>query len=120
MKKFLTAIFCLTALAAWLPAANQFNRADVVARLDTCEAILQQIQGNMRTAIPADVLRRAKGLVLVNQFQAGFIFGIKDGYAVALALRPHGRWSVPAFLRPRNSSFALHPAPTPPHPTYAL
>ena len=107
MKKFLTAIFCLTALAAWLPAASQFNRADVVARLDTCEAILQQIQGNMRTAIPADVLRRAKGLVIVNQFQAGFIFGIKDGYAVALVRRPNGRWSVPAFLRAGEFSFGL-------------
>ncbi len=107
MKKFLTAIFCLTALAAWLPAANHFNRADVVARLDTCEAILQQIQGNIRTAIPADVLRRAKGIVIVNQFQAGFIFGIKDGYAVALVRRPNGRWSVPAFLRAGEFSFGL-------------
>lgn len=107
MKKFLTAIFCLTALATWLPAANQFNRADVVARLDTCEAILQQIQGNMRTAIPADILRRAKGIVIVNQFQAGFIFGIKDGYAVALVRRPNGRWSVPAFLRAGEFSFGL-------------
>lgn len=107
MKKFLTAIFCLTALAAWLPAANEFNRAAVVSRLDTCEAILQQIQGNMKTAIPADILRRAKGIVIVNQFQAGFIFGIKDGYAVALVRRPNGKWSVPAFLRAGEFSFGL-------------
>ncbi|MSU46327.1 MAG: hypothetical protein EXS42_04190 [Lacunisphaera sp.] len=107
MKKFLTALFSLTALAATLPAVEGFTRAIVVERLDTCEAILQQIQGNIKTAIPTDILRRAKGLVIANQFQAGFIFGIKDGYAIALVRRPNGKWSVPAFLRAGEFSFGL-------------
>jgi SH3 domain-containing YSC84-like protein 1 len=98
MKKLLTAIFCLTALAITLPASG-LTRQDVVKHLDSCEAVLQDIQGNMKTAIPADVLRRAKGLVIVNQFQGSFIFGIKDGYAVAMVRRPNGKWSVPAFLK---------------------
>ena len=107
MKKFLTALFCLSACAALLPAASGLTRETVVAHLDTCEAILQEIQGNAKTAIPADVLHRAKGLVIVNQFQAGFIFGIKDGYAVALVRRPNGKWSVPAFLKAGELSFGL-------------
>ncbi len=107
MKKFLTALFCLTTLTAALPAANELRLPAVVERLDSCEAILQGIQGNNRTAIPADILRRAKGIVIVNQFQAGFILGIKDGYAVALARRPNGKWSVPAFLRAGELSFGL-------------
>ena len=88
MKKLLTAIFCATALAGALSAAGELTRASVIERLDSCEAILQSIQGNYKTAIPADILRRAKGIVIVNQFQAGFIFGVKDGYAVALVRRP--------------------------------
>jgi lipid-binding SYLF domain-containing protein len=107
MKKFLTTLFCVTALASALSAANAISRAAVVERLDSCEAILQSIQGNIKTAIPADILHRAKGIVIVNQFQAGFIFGIKDGYAVALVRRPNGRWSVPAFLRAGELSFGL-------------
>ena len=106
MKKFLTALFCATALAATLSAAGGFNRASVVERLDSCEAILQDMQGNNKTSIPADILRRAKGIVIVNQFQAGFIFGIKDGYAVAM-VRPNGKWSVPAFLKAGELSFGL-------------
>jgi len=105
MKKFLLALFC-AALAGPLSAAG-FNRASVVERLDTCEAILQDLQGNVKTAIPADILHRAKGIVIVNQFQAGFIFGLKDGYAVALVRRPNGKWSVPAFLRTGEFSFGL-------------
>ncbi len=106
MKKLLTTLFCVTALAGLMPAAN-LTREAVVGRLDSCEAILQSIQGNIQTAIPADILRRAKGIVILNQFQAGFIFGIKDGYAVAMVRRPNGKWSVPAFLRAGEFSFGL-------------
>jgi lipid-binding SYLF domain-containing protein len=107
MKKFLISLFCLAALTGALSAATGVTRAGVIERLDSCEAILQDIQGNFKTAIPADILRRAKGIVIVNQFQAGFVFGIKDGYAVALARRPNGKWSVPAFLRIGELSFGL-------------
>jgi len=106
MKKFLTALFCLSALAVTLPAAG-LTRATVITHLDSCEAILQEIQGNVKTAIPADKLRAAKGIVIVNQFQAGFLFGIKDGYAVAMVRRPNGRWSVPAFMKAGELSFGL-------------
>jgi len=106
MKKFLLTLFCLTALTGALSAAG-VTRASVISHLDTCEAILQDIQGNFKTAIPADILHRAKGIVIVNQFQAGFVFGIKDGYAVAMARRPNGKWSVPAFLRAGELSFGL-------------
>lgn len=109
MKKFLTLLFCTSLFASALSAAGAggLTRASVVDRLDTCEAILQDLQGNIKTAIPADILHRAKGIVIVNQFQAGFIVGIKDGYAVALVKRPNGKWSVPAFLRAGELSFGL-------------
>jgi len=106
MKKLLTSLFSLSILASMLPAAP-ISRATVVEHLDSCEAILQTIQGNIKTAIPADILHRAKGIVILNQFQAGFIFGIKDGYAVAMVRRPNGKWSVPAFLRAGEFSFGL-------------
>lgn len=107
MKKFLSAVLCLAALAASLPAASGLTRDSVITQLDSCEAILQEIQGNVKTAIPAEILRRAKGLIIVNQFQGGFIFGIKDGYGVALVRRPNGKWSVPAFLKAGEFSFGL-------------
>jgi lipid-binding SYLF domain-containing protein len=108
MKKFLTAVLSLAVLTVALPAAaDGFTRANVITQLDSCEAILQEFQGNFKTAIPADVLRRAKGIVIVNQFQGGFIFGIKDGYGVAMVRRPNGKWSVPAFLRAGEFSFGL-------------
>jgi SH3 domain-containing YSC84-like protein 1 len=107
MKKFLTTLFCLTLLTGAMSAANGLSRKTVVERLDSCEAILQEVQSNIRNAIPADVLHRAKAIVIVNQFQASFIFGIKDGYATALVRRPNGKWSVPAFYRAGELSLGL-------------
>lgn len=108
MKKFLSLLFALTALAGISSAADPVvTRETIITHLDSCEAILQDLQGNFKTAIPADVLHRAKGIVIVNQFQVGFIFGVKDGYAVAMAKRPNGKWSVPVFLRTGELSFGF-------------
>jgi lipid-binding SYLF domain-containing protein len=108
MKKFLSAVLCLAALAATgLQAADGLTRANVITQLDSCEAILQEIQGNIKTAAPADILRKAKGIIIVNQFQGSFILGIKDGYGVALVRRPNGKWSVPAFLKAGEFSIGL-------------
>lgn len=108
MKKFLTILLCVAAFAGANTAhAYQAKRSTLVERLDTCEAILQDLQSSTKTAIPADILRRARGIVIVNQVQAGFIFGIKDGYAVAMVRRPNGRWSVPAFLSAGEASLGF-------------
>lgn len=113
MKKFLNALLVLAALATAtlpLPAASatpEVKRQTLVERLDTCEAILQDLQSSTKTAIPAEVLRRAQGLVIVNQVQAGLFLGIKDGYAIAMVRRPNGRWSIPVFMRAGEASFGL-------------
>jgi len=98
MKKFLIAVFCLSGLLVALRAQN-FDRKSVITELDSCEAIIREMQGNYKTAIPADYLRKARGIIIINQFQGGFIVGIKDGYGVAMVRRANGKWSVPAFLK---------------------
>ena len=106
MKKLLIAAFCLSGLLVALRAEN-FDRKSVVTELDSCEAILRETQGNIKTAIPADILRKAKGIIVINQFQGSFIVGIKDGYGVALVRRANGKWSVPAFLKAGEFSFGF-------------
>jgi len=100
MKKFFIALFCFATLLGGLRAAESaFNRKSVITELDSCEAILREMQGNFKTAIPAEYLRKARGIIIINQFQGSFILGIKDGYGVAMVRRSNGKWSVPAFLK---------------------
>jgi lipid-binding SYLF domain-containing protein len=105
MKRLL--LFAAVLSLAATAGAAEFNRADYVARLQTCEAILQSTMLYPARAIPADVLHHAKGMVIVNQVQVGLLLGVKDGWGVALVKKPNGQWSLPVFIRADELSFGL-------------
>lgn len=105
MKRLL--IFTLALILAATAGAAESKRAKHVARLQTCESILQRFTDGAARMIPPDVLRNAKGIVIVNQVQIGLILGIKDGWGAALVKKPGGRWSVPVFIKAGEMSFGL-------------
>jgi lipid-binding SYLF domain-containing protein len=105
MKRLL--LFAAVLSLAATAGAAEFKRADYVVRLQTCEAILQSTMLYPSQAIPADVLHRAKGMVIVNQVQVGLLFGVKDGWGVALVKKPNGQWSLPIFINAGELSFGL-------------
>lgn len=83
------------------------HRADLITRVESCEAILQEFMANPATAIPSSVLQQARGIIIVNQFKAGFVFGIKDGYAVIMVKKADGHWSLPLLLSAAEASLGL-------------
>jgi SH3 domain-containing YSC84-like protein 1 len=87
------------------PAAAEPDR--MTARIETCEAILREFQADPRLAIPAEILRAARALVIVNQVKGGLVLGLQYGYGVILARRPDGSWSVPVFLKAGEASLGL-------------
>lgn len=99
----------VAALCACAPGAvlAKPDRANLVTRVETCEAILQEFQRDPRTAIPASVLANAKGLVIINQFKAGIIFGVKAGYGVIMVKQASGRWSLPVLITAGETSIGL-------------
>jgi lipid-binding SYLF domain-containing protein len=105
MKRLLLLAVALSLVSA--AGAAPFKRADYVARLQTCEAILQDTMLTPARAIPADVLHRAKGIVIVNQVHVGLLLGVKDGWGVALVKKANGQWSVPLFIKAGELSFGL-------------
>ncbi len=105
MKKLL--ILSLLALFGASVVRAETSRADLVDRVETCEAILQEFQSRRDTAIPAEVLAKARALIIVNQFKAGFFFGVKDGYGVIMVKKPNGRWSLPVLVSAGEASLGL-------------
>jgi lipid-binding SYLF domain-containing protein len=79
----------------------------LVTQIQSCEAILQEFQADPATAIPAQVLQQAKAIVIVNEFQAGFLIGGKGGYGMAMVRRANGGWSVPTFLDAGEASLGF-------------
>jgi lipid-binding SYLF domain-containing protein len=94
-----------SASAAQLSAA--LNRDDLVKYVGSCEAVLQEFQRDPRIAVPASVLAKAKALVIVNQFKAGLILGVKDGYGVIMVKKPSGKWSLPVLISAGEASLGL-------------
>jgi lipid-binding SYLF domain-containing protein len=104
MKKILL-LSVVALFAAQLRADSK--RDDFVTRVESCEAILQDFMGHHDTAIPASVLQKARAIVIVNQFKAGFLFGIKQGYGVILAKKADGHWSLPVLISAGEASLGL-------------
>ncbi len=97
----------LVALFTAAFARAERTHADAVARLGSCEAILQHFQSSPETALPANVLQRAKALIILNQFKAGVFLGIKDGYGMIMVRKADNSWSIPVLIRAGEASFGL-------------
>jgi len=108
MKKLLT--FSLMALlGAACARADDSNtvRSELVVRVETCEAIIREFQANPQTAVPVAVLQRARALLILNQFKAGFILGVKAGYGTLMVKKPDGRWSLPVLVDASEASLGF-------------
>lgn len=88
-------------------AAKTF-RQQLAEKLASCEYALEVVMNKPESAIPAQVLREAKGIAIVHQYRVGFIFGGQGGSAVLIARNPQsGRWGPPVFLDPGGVNFGL-------------
>jgi SH3 domain-containing YSC84-like protein 1 len=105
MKRLLLLVVALASACA--AGAAQIDRADLVARLQTCEAILQDTMLYPERAIPASILHRAKGIVILNQVQVSLVLGVKDGWGVAMVKKADGQWSLPVFIKASELSFGV-------------
>ena len=105
MKKFF--LLSLVALLGAVTGRAAPTRETLIRRVESCEAILQTFQIVRDTAIPAEVWQRAKAVIILNQFKAGFIFGVQNGYGVIMVKKPNGRWSVPVLLHAGETSLGF-------------
>ncbi len=83
------------------------DHADVVTQVESCEAILRTFMAVPADAIPRAVLKSARGILITNQFKAGFIFGVKGGYGAVMVRQPSGKWSLPVLVHANEASFGL-------------
>lgn len=106
MKKSLLALIAF--LFAVAPSALRADgRSDYVNQVETCESIIREFMADQNYAIPAAVLRKARGLVITSQFEAGLVFGMRGGYGVIMVKRADGSWSIPVLIRAGQASVGL-------------
>lgn len=81
------------------------DRAEIDEKLRALAVKLDVLQAKPDKRIPAEKLREAKGIILLDRIRAGFLFAYQGGTGMAMIKDPHtGKWSPPSFLRASESS----------------
>jgi lipid-binding SYLF domain-containing protein len=105
MKKLL--LLSLLALICAPFTRAEPKRADLVARVETCEAILEEFQFKPATRPSPEAWKRAKAVLIINQFKAGFLLGVQDGFGVIMVKKPDGLWSLPVLVNAGEASIGF-------------
>ncbi len=104
MKKTLTTLVVLS--VAW--AATALDKADLDKKTTKLLAKFEKMQAKLDKRVPAEVLRRAQGIILLDRTKAGFIFAYQGGGGMAMVKdKTSGRWGPVAFLRANEGSLGF-------------
>ncbi len=77
-------------------------------RIDRSNNYLEEIMKIPETSIPSTLLKSCQGIIIMRQYNAGFIFGAKIGQGVALTRDIKTRkWSAPSFVASAEANFGL-------------
>lgn len=92
----------------FVASALAVDKTELDARIRKLTIKLEALQTKPDKAVPAEKLRKAQGIVLLDRTKAGFIFAYQGGSGVALSRDPRsGQWGAPAFLRANEASLGF-------------
>lgn len=105
MKKLIVLSLTLLGFACSTFASSQAQLDQRITKLtDKFEAMQQKAD----KAVPADLLLRAKGVILLDRTKAGFIFAYQGGAGVAMVKdEKTKKWSPPAFFNANEASLGF-------------
>lgn len=101
MVKQVIQALALATMCALLPLgrAHADDRGDALKRAKDAITVMAQIQQAPDRAIPRNLLRNAKAIVVVpNVVKAGLIFGGRHGRGLVSVRSADGTWSNPVFV----------------------
>ncbi len=102
MKSLITG---LVFLGLTLPGFS-IERAELDYRIGKLMLQFQEMQLKPDKRVPAEKLRNAQGVILLERTKAGLVFAFEGGSGVAMVRDPKsGQWSPPAFFKASEASF---------------
>lgn len=88
--------------------AYAVSKEKLYNRINRSNDYLEEIMGIPETSIPSTLLKSCQGIIIMRQYNAGFIFGVKGGAGIALKRDIKTRkWSAPSFVASGEASFGL-------------
>jgi len=102
--KIILAIITLLSLAGPAVAVDKPSLEQKVRKLSLK---FDALQAKPDKRVPADVLAKAKAIILMDRTKAGFIFAYQGGGGVAMAKDNKGKWSPVAFIKADEASLGF-------------
>jgi len=82
--------------------------SDLDRRIYRLTAKFEEMQQKPDKRIPAELLRNAQGIILLDRTKAGFLFAFQGGAGVAMTKDPNTHeWSAPAFISANDASIGF-------------
>ena len=107
-KLVLSIACCLFVLVTSNVYAITKEKEKLTDRINRCNNYLEEIMKIPETSIPSTLLKSCQGIIIMRQYNAGFIFGAKVGQGIALTRDIKTRkWSAPVFVASAEGSFGL-------------
>ena len=95
-------------MLGFVGTALAVDRVELDNRVRTLTAKFEAFQSRPDKAIPAETLRRAQGIVLLDRTKAGLVFAYQGGGGVAMVKDPKlGKWSPVAFMSASEASLGF-------------
>jgi SH3 domain-containing YSC84-like protein 1 len=95
-------------LMGFAGGALAIDSAELDTRIQNLTGLFQAMQDKPEAAVPPDVLRDAKGIVLLDVGKGGLGFAYQHGSGVAMVRDPNtGKWSTPGFVELNAASFGV-------------
>ena len=90
-----------------LPAlATSKNKLD--ARVRDFTDYFDSMEKDPATAVPAEILQKAEGLVIIRSYKAGFIIAVQGSSGIAIVKnKTTGQWGPVGFLKGGEGSFGF-------------
>jgi lipid-binding SYLF domain-containing protein len=88
-------------------SAFAVDKSDLDKRVRKLTSKFGAMQANSDKRIPAETLKKAKGIVLMDRTKAGFIFAYQGGNGVALVRDKSGSWGLPGFMKATEASLGF-------------
>lgn len=80
------------------------TKTELDARVRKLMAQFDSLQANAEARIPAEKLRKAMGVIVMERTKGGFVFGYEQGFGVAM-IKNKGNWSPFSFMSSQEGSF---------------
>ncbi len=101
-------LLCIALSLVFCAAAEAASKRDVAKRLEDFRQFFVDFQYAPDSAVPSDLLSQCYGIIIMRQYKAGFVFGVKGGDGVVLLHNPDtGAWSAPGFVVSAEGSFGF-------------